>query len=107
MYTVRVLYLPINLLSGNMSGDREAAHWNPQDFTLLMLQACVKVGAAPDVAWGMEMTPVDFAAQFIVSMTKNASLCIGKTFHIVNDKPLQSKYVNYTVDVILFYFEPL
>ncbi|KAH3843031.1 hypothetical protein DPMN_116538, partial [Dreissena polymorpha] len=78
---------------GNMSGDREAAFWNPQDFTLLMLQACVKVSASPDVVWGMEMTPVDFAAQFIVSMTKNASLCIGKTFHIVNDKPIQSKLV--------------
>ncbi|CAC5423035.1 Uncharacterized oxidoreductase SA2266,Uncharacterized oxidoreductase MXAN_5909,Uncharacterized oxidoreductase SSP1627 [Staphylococcus saprophyticus subsp. saprophyticus ATCC 15305 _ NCTC 7292],Uncharacterized oxidoreductase Lmo0432,Uncharacterized oxidoreductase SAR2567,Uncharacterized oxidoreductase SACOL2488,Uncharacterized oxidoreductase Lin0452,Uncharacterized oxidoreductase SAS2370,Uncharacterized oxidoreductase SSP0419 [Staphylococcus saprophyticus subsp. saprophyticus ATCC 15305 _ NCTC 7292] [Mytilu len=51
---------------GNMSGDRKKAFWNPQDFTLLVLQACAKYGFAPDVDWDMEMTPVDFAAEFIM-----------------------------------------
>lgn len=78
---------------GNMSGDRVSAHWNPQDFTLMILQACVGLGLAPIVDWEMEMTPVDFAAEFIVRMTYNLSLSLGKTFHVVNDKPLQSRWV--------------
>lgn len=74
-----------------MSGDRVSAHWNPQDFTLMILQACVGLGLAPIVDWEMEMTPVDFAAELIVRMTYNLSLSLGKTFHVVNDKPLQSR----------------
>jgi len=74
-----------------MSGERGQAYWNPQDFTLILLQACAKIGKAPDVQWKMEMTPVDFAAEFIVTMTKHVSSCVGKTFHVVNDKPLDSR----------------
>ena len=76
-----------------MSGDSGTAKWNTQDFTLLILQACVKLGKAPDVDWMMEMTPVDFAAKFVVKMTKRSTLCLGKTFHVINDKPLQSRFV--------------
>ena len=74
-----------------MSGDRQLAYWNSQDFTLLMLQASARLGFAPEVQWQMEMTPVDFAAQFVVALTKRSTLCLGKTFHIINDKPLQSR----------------
>ena len=74
-----------------MAGDRKLGYWNPQDFTLLMLQTCTKCGMAPDVDWQMEMTPVDFAAEFIIKMTHNLQLGLGKTFHIINDKPLQSR----------------
>ncbi|VDI14878.1 Hypothetical predicted protein [Mytilus galloprovincialis] len=78
---------------GNMSGDRKQAFWNPQDFTLLVLQACAKYGYAPDVDWNMEMTPVDFAAEFIVRCTFNLSTILGKTYHIINDQPLHSRWV--------------
>ncbi len=30
-------------ISGNLSGDSKEAHWNPQDFNLLMLQGCLQV----------------------------------------------------------------
>ncbi|OPL21136.1 thioester protein reductase domain, partial [Mytilus galloprovincialis] len=74
-----------------MSGDRKQAFWNPQDFTLLVLQACAKYGYTPDVDWDMEMTPVDFAAEFIVRCTYNLSTILGKTYHIINDQPLHSR----------------
>lgn len=77
--------------AGNMSGDSQTAHWNPQDFTLLILQACARLGLAPDLTWNVEMTPVDFAASAIVRLTQNLQLAIGKTFHIINTKPLNSR----------------
>ena len=84
-----LLYLIISV--GNMSGDRQQAFWNPQDFTLMILQACAKYGIAPDVDWDMEMTPVDFAAEFVVRCSYNLSSILGKTYHIINDKPLHSR----------------
>ena len=74
-----------------MSGDQASAHWNRQDFTLAMLKACCELELAPDVDWDVEMTPVDFAASFVVKMAKKSSSSIGKTFHIINDRPLKSR----------------
>ena len=63
-----------------------------------MLKACCQLELAPDVEWDVEMTPVDFVASFIVQMAKKSSSSIGKTFHIINDKPIKSRYFiyNYT-----------
>ena len=69
------------------------AAWNRQDFTLLLLAACAKYGTAPDTDWDVEMTPVDFAAQVIVKLVQHPDSAIGKTLHVINDKPLPAKYV--------------
>ena len=80
-----------NVYSGNMAGDRQNAFWNPQDFTLLVLQACAKHGIAPEVNWNVEMTPVDFAAHVIVRLTQDPPSSMSKIFHIINTKPLKSR----------------
>ncbi|CAL1531382.1 unnamed protein product [Lymnaea stagnalis] len=86
--------LPVTIYRpGNLSGDSKKAHWNPQDFTLLILQACARTGLAPNLDWNMEMTPVDFAASVIVKLTQNPDCALGKTLHLVNDKPMKSKQV--------------
>ncbi|RUS78344.1 hypothetical protein EGW08_013895 [Elysia chlorotica] len=86
--------LPVTIYRlGNMSGDSKQAFWNPQDFTLLMLQACSKTGLAPSLDWDMEMTPVDFAAQVIVKLTQNPNIALSKTLHIINDRPMKSRQV--------------
>lgn len=78
---------------GNLSGDRENVNWNPQDFTLLMLQACATYGVAPEENWDMEMTPVDFTANLIVRITQNLAQAVGKTLHIISTKPAKSNWV--------------
>ncbi|XP_069130390.1 uncharacterized protein [Argopecten irradians] len=94
---------------GNMSGDMKQAYWNPQDLTLLMLKVITRLGAAPDVDWLVEMTPVDFAAKFLVRMTYNLSTALGKVYHIINSKPIHCswlyKWMNangFPVEVIKF-----
>ena len=79
------------LRAGNLGGDRMNAAWNRQDFTLLLLAACAKYGTAPDTDWEVEMTPVDFAAQVIVKLVQQPDSAIGKTLHIINDKPLPAR----------------
>lgn len=78
---------------GNLSGDSVTAAWNPQDFNLLMLKSCIKIGIAPTLDWDVEMTPVDFVSNTIVQMTQNIPLSMGKVFHIVNTKPVASEWL--------------
>nr|KAG5705468.1 hypothetical protein BaRGS_004595 [Batillaria attramentaria] len=47
----------------------------------------------PDVDWNVEMTPVDFAAHVIVQLVQHPDSAIGKTLHIINDKPLPARTV--------------
>ncbi|XP_035825631.1 linear gramicidin synthase subunit D [Aplysia californica] len=78
---------------GNLSGDSKKAFWNPQDFTLLIIQACAKTGLAPNVDWDIEMTPVDFAASVIVKLTQTPDSALGRTLHLINDKPMKAREV--------------
>lgn len=80
--------------SGNLSGDSKDAYWNPADFTLLFLQGCFHVRAAPDLDWDMEMTPVDFVSNFVVTLIQRMALGLGKVYHCVNTAPIKSKYNN-------------
>ncbi|CAH1778397.1 unnamed protein product [Owenia fusiformis] len=92
---------------GNLSGDSVSACWNPQDFTLLMIRACLQTGSAPIVDWNVEMTPVDFVSTCITKFTQNIMAAMGKIFHIVNTKPLNSSWLfewlsahNYTIKLL-------
>ena len=89
------------LSAGNLSGDRERARWNPQDFTLLMLQGCLMTGTAPRVDWNVEMTPVDFVSSLVVKLTQQMTLGLGKIFHVINTQPIKSQYVRTKPKVLL------
>ncbi|XP_076468299.1 uncharacterized protein LOC143299079 isoform X1 [Babylonia areolata] len=86
--------LPVTIYRlGNLGGDRVNAAWNRQDFTLLLLAACAKFSVAPDIDWDVEMTPVDFVAQVIVKLVQLPDSAIGKTLHVINDKPLPARWI--------------
>ena len=78
------------IFAGNLSGDSKFAFWNPQDFNLLMIQGCLATGCAPNVEWDIEMTPVDFVAETVVTLTQRVGLSLSKVFHLVNPSPLKS-----------------
>lgn len=79
------------MITGNLSGENVKAYWNPQDFNLLMIQGCLIAGAAPKINWDVEMTPVNFVSDFIVTLTQDLSLAFGKIFHLVNCNPIKSQ----------------
>ena len=85
-----VLLIP---LTGNQAGDSVNGYWNPQDFTLLMLQGCLYTGTAPKLDWEVEFTPVDFVTTLIVTLTQKMALGLGKIFNVVNTQPIKSQYV--------------
>jgi len=83
-----VIYRP-----GNLSGDQKEANWNPSDYTLLMLTGCLQAGAAPDMDWDMEFTPVDFVSGLIVTLTQRMGLALGKILHLTNPETVKSQWL--------------
>lgn len=70
---------------GNQAASIISGYWNEQDFTYLLLQSVIFTGKTPNIDWIMEITPVDFAAKFIVDLSTN-NFCsnVGKIFHLTN-----------------------
>ena len=80
-----VIYRP-----GNIGGDSNNCFWNPQDMNLAILQAITSTNAAPDIEWFLELTPVDFIAQFIVACIKDIRAVQGKNFNLVQPNALDN-----------------
>ena len=57
----------------------------------MVLQSVVKTGFAPDITWDMEFTPVDFIANFIVSLTQRMALGLGKTYNLPNTNAVKAR----------------
>jgi amino acid adenylation domain-containing protein len=75
------------------SNAAEASGWNAKDSNWLIISGCVEICAAPVIPeWRCELTPVDFAAQTIIT-----SLCstetMGKCFNLVNPHSLRFQTV--------------
>ena len=79
----------IFLTIGNQAGDSKSACWNPQDFNLIMIQGCLLTGIAPEVDWDIEMTPVDYISDTIVTLTQKMGLSLGKVFNVMNIRTLK------------------
>ena len=88
---MKVTHIPPVRVVGNLSGETKNAFWNPQDFNLLMIQGCLVSGLAPKVNWDVEMTPVNFVSDLIVTLTQKVSLSLGKVFHLTNSQTMKSQ----------------
>ncbi|MGZ5614644.1 MAG: thioester reductase domain-containing protein [Methylobacter sp.] len=77
------VYRP-GLLTGDSSSGRFV---NTDQFVARFLKSSIQLGCIPALANGIEMLPVDFAAQVIVAGLQNAS-SLGKAFHIRHPEPL-------------------
>jgi amino acid adenylation domain-containing protein/thioester reductase-like protein len=58
------IYRPGRLTGHSLSGES-----NADDFLLCLLQACVQLGAAPELDLEVDMVPVDFAASALVRLS--------------------------------------
>ena len=56
-----------------------------------MIQGCLVSGLAPKVNWDVEMTPVNFVSDLIVTLTQKVSLSLGKVFHLTNSQTMKSQ----------------
>ncbi|CAE8596443.1 unnamed protein product [Polarella glacialis] len=73
---------------GNVAGPSQGMGWNDKDSNLLFMRACLDNGAVPGGDWSIELTPVDFIAQFIVNCMMDIKFANNKTFHLINSSKL-------------------
>jgi len=72
---------------GRLTGHSQTGASNANDILNNLVQACVHLGAAPELDLLVDMVPVDFASAALVSLA-NRPGSIGKTFHLGHPKPI-------------------
>lgn len=68
---------------GRLMGHSRTGAFNPEDFLVRMLDACARIGAAPSLATGVDVTPVDWAARALVRLAE-LEPASPPAFHYVN-----------------------
>ena len=70
---------------GNIGHHSKTGRANPHDFQRMLLEACARIGCAPEVEdWYFEMTPVDLLTRTIVGVAEHPSGYFGKPFNIIS-----------------------
>ncbi len=74
---------------GRVTGHSKTGIFNPHDIFCYLVRACIQLGKIPDdEAQLVDMTPVDFASQAIVCISRDAH-CVGGNYHISNPAPVR------------------
>jgi thioester reductase-like protein len=78
---------------GNIGHHSHTGAANPNDFQTMLINACRKVGWAPDNhTWAFEITPVDFLVKAIVAFSKVPAQ-FGRVFNVVQPCPTSARAV--------------
>lgn len=59
---------------------------NTSDLFFGMLVGCIQLGAAPDLAFGIDLAPVDYVARAFVHIASTTEPC-GEAYHLVSPRP--------------------
>jgi thioester reductase-like protein len=72
---------------GRLTGHSLTGESNADDFLLGLLQACVQLGAAPELDLDVDMVPVDFASSALVRLSAGPDRA-GQVFHLGHPQPI-------------------
>lgn len=72
---------------GRVSGHSQTGVCNTSDRLYRMIKGFIQLGSIPDMETTIDMTPVDFVSQAIVSLVHQKK-SLGKIFHIYNPQPI-------------------
>ena len=73
---------------GRLTGHSRTGASNPSDLLSNLVQACVHLGAAPELELLVDMVPVDFASAALVNLSSDPA-SLGKTFHLGHPQPIE------------------
>jgi amino acid adenylation domain-containing protein/thioester reductase-like protein len=85
--------LPISIYRpGRIGGHSQTGVCNVNDFFYRTVAGCIQIGSVPNTETNLNIAPVDYVSQAIVSLSKQA-VSLGKTFHLTNPYPLKLNYL--------------
>ncbi len=80
--------LPISIYRPPLIGGHSVTgHWHEGDLLQRLLQGCLALGKAPQLAWELDLVPVDYVADSVSALAWNNST-EGKCFHLQHPNPL-------------------
>ncbi|HVR11226.1 MAG TPA: thioester reductase domain-containing protein [Thermoanaerobaculia bacterium] len=74
---------------GRVSWHSRSGIWNADDALRRVVDACIELGAAPDIDVGLVLTPVDFIAGAIAGLSRTGGAA-AKAFHLINPQAISS-----------------
>ncbi|WP_320675169.1 thioester reductase domain-containing protein [Prochlorococcus sp. MIT 1341] len=82
------LGLPISIYRPPLIGGHSiTGHWHEGDLLQRLLQGCLALGQAPQLAWELDLVPVDYVADSISALAWNKETA-GNCFHLQHPRPL-------------------
>ena len=80
---------------GRITGDSKTGSANRDDFLHVMIDGCLRLGAAPRFEDVVDMTPIDYVSKAIAALVAKPE-SLGKSFHLVNaHSPTMDRLVEY------------
>jgi nonribosomal peptide synthetase DhbF len=72
---------------GTIAGACDSGVWNRTDLVPRAVKSCIQLGAAPDLAVSISLTPVDFVARAIVAVARSGPP-YQMAYHPIADQPV-------------------
>ncbi|MFJ2095089.1 thioester reductase domain-containing protein [Streptomyces sp. NPDC087901] len=72
---------------GRVTTDSRTGRSNPGDLLELVLRRCVHLGVVPDLTGSVRLSPVDWVASLIVTLSGRTDSC-GRAYHLVSEEAL-------------------
>jgi thioester reductase-like protein len=70
-----------------IGGDSRSGAWHQDDLLHRLLQGCLELGLAPDLAWELDLVPVDYVADAVTALAWRAD-AVGRCFHLQHPQPV-------------------
>jgi thioester reductase-like protein len=72
---------------GLITGQSRTGAWNTSDATCRLIKVTVETGIFPDTEAAMDMTPVDYVSEAILSLATSGR-ALGQIYHLSNPRPV-------------------
>ncbi|MBC1262515.1 SDR family NAD(P)-dependent oxidoreductase [Synechococcus sp. BSF8S] len=70
-----------------ISGDSKLGIWHQDDLLYRLLEGCLKMGSFPDIAWELDLVPVDYVADAITALAWSPQ-ALNRTYHLHHPSPI-------------------
>ncbi len=83
--------IPVSIYRpGMISGNSQTGAYHTNDLMARIIKGMIQMGSAPDLDKWVNITPIDYASQAIVHLSRQRE-SLGKAFHIINPHPFPWK----------------
>ena len=80
--------LPVSIYRPPLiGGHSRSGAWHQDDLLHRLLQGCLELGLAPDLAWELDLVPVDYVADAVTALAWRPE-AVGRVYHLHHPQPV-------------------